>query len=152
MRVHSALSAAGRYTGAKMLGKLRRVVLWQYPETTSVDTLLGHRRWAVRIVHAWTGAGVLMTSSLAELFLSGPGLPRTVSMIAMLVSSALALLLTFPAVLAMPWANDIERALWARGYELPTVKPLERRAAGSAMKTCFWAVAAVVMANVVRKV
>lgn len=139
------------YTEGLMLAKLRNIVLWQYPESTSVDALVRHRRWAIRIVYGWTGAAVLMMSSMAEFLLSKPGWLATLSMIVVLASCGVALLLSVPAVLALVWAKDIDRALEARHHEVSTAEPLTRRVGVAAMKMCFWAIVVVVITNILLK-
>jgi hypothetical protein len=134
-----------------MFAKLRSKVLWQYPETTSVETLLRHRRWALRIVYTCAGSGVLAFSSMAHLLLSRDGILLTATIIITCASAAVCLLLFVPAAMAVPWAKDIENALRARGHQLSTVTPIERRISMVALKMCFWFVVLLVLANVLSK-
>jgi len=134
-----------------MFAKLRNLVLWQYPETTSVETLLGHRRWAMRLVYTWSGSGVLAFSSMAHFVLSSEGILRTITMVLMCASAGICLLLFVPGIAAMPWASDIEKALRARGYRLPTADPVVCRVGIAAMKMGFWWVALLLVANLLSK-
>ncbi|HNQ22905.1 MAG TPA: hypothetical protein PKK06_07410 [Phycisphaerae bacterium] len=124
-----------------MLARLRKVVIWQYPETTSVETLLRHQRRAARLIYTEVGACMLMFSSFVDVpFVSGE-VWRWVIIIVLLGSGGLALLLMVPALCAHVWIEDIDRALRARGYETLVAKELDRKVGIAAMKMFFgfWA-------------
>jgi hypothetical protein len=123
-----------------MLERLRKIVLWSYPEQTSVETLLRHKRWAKRIVYAATGASVLMFTSMVEFMLSSEGLLRTIIMAILLFSLAATFLLIIPMIRTLLLTKDIENALRQRGVESPFSESLGRRVGVSAMKMCFWAI------------
>ena len=130
-----------------MFGKLRNMVVWQYPEATSVQTLLRHRRWAMWLMYTWTGSGVLMMSTTAQFFLSPEGLAGTITMIILIASAAVCLLLSVPACLSLLWASDIDKALAVRGYPQSQQGSVEHRLCTGAIKMFFWAIVVMVIAN-----
>ena len=54
------------------------MVIWRYPESTPVATLLIHRRWAIRLVLGTVGIGSLglLAAILAVRPVSAPGARR----------------------------------------------------------------------------
>ena len=123
-----------------MLERLRKIVLWSYPEHTSVETLLRHKRWATRIVYAATGASVLYLTSSVEFMLSREGVLRTIIMAVLIFSLAASFLLMIPMILTLFLAKDIENALRQRGVDSPFSESLGQRVGVAAMKICFWAI------------
>ena len=136
-----------RYTEGRMFGKLRNMVVWQYPEATSVETLLRHRRWATGLMYTWTGSVVLMFSTMAQFLLSSEGLAGTITMIILIASGAVGLLLSVPAFLSLLWASDIDKALAVRGCPQSQQGSAEHRLGIAAIKMFFWAIVVMVIAN-----
>ena len=127
----------------------RHIVLWEYPEETSVETLLRHQRRAKWLVYVGTGASVLAMSSMFEFLASKEGTLRDILFVVLCASCGVSLLLSIPVILAFCWLGDIHKALIARGHTDTTHDAVGWRVGVTAMKMCFWFIAMLVLANYV---
>jgi hypothetical protein len=134
-----------------MLSRLAHVVLWKCADDVPVEKLYRHHRIAARICMIGFGAGVLMASSMAEFLATPKGWLQTVSMTVMIVSTAITGVMLVPAIIAIPWGNEIEKELKARGLPLPKGGPIQEWLPSMVMKMCFWFVVLMIIASLAHR-
>jgi hypothetical protein len=123
-------------------------VIWEYPAETEVDTLYRHQRWCVQVTRWWISASLLFLASLFEFLLSSEGWLRNVGLVWLCVTCGSSLLLTVPAIGAGLLLRTIRRVLEARRIESDVVETLDHDVAITAMKTCAWVAAILLLVHV----
>lgn len=130
-----------------MFSRLRRIFLWKYADDVPIEKLHRHYRIATWIIRLECGTAVLMMPSLAEFIFSRDGVLRDVTMIILLASCALGMLLLFPSIFVVAWANEIENTLKEHGFPLAEEEKITLRGGIYAMKMCFWVIVIIVGVN-----
>ena len=104
-----------------------------------VETLLRHRRIALRFLSIYIFAGLLMMSAIAGGLLTGKF--SDLDLVFIVVGAVVGTLGSLLFVVAVFWAREIEKTLKARGSAVLPFGSVDRLIGWAARRALFWAIA-----------